>query len=158
MCHFIIVDYILSFLPSFLFFFLSYCLILQDVPDLYFPSPALELVISARRPGSFHWIMVLETRSWSLVPGRLTRWGDICVYTNQCVSTCLFICLSCLSILSVYHVCLLMSTLAVYACPSIYPIHHVCLYLACLSIHVCLSIYIPCLSCVCICHLHLYLY
>lgn len=42
-----------SFLPVFLFFFLSYFLILQDAPDLYFPFPALELTTSPRSSGSF---------------------------------------------------------------------------------------------------------
>ena len=38
------------------------------------------------------------------------------------------------SVLSIHHVCLLTSTLAVYACLSVCLSYHVCLYLACLSI------------------------
>jgi len=106
----------------------------------FFLSPDLELVISPRRPGSFHWIMVLETRPWPLVPGRLTIWGDIRVYTDLCVSTCLFIC----------HVCLLMSTLAVYACPSVCLSCPSCLSVSSLSFYPCLSIHLHTLSLLCI--------
>ena len=114
-------------------FFLSYCLILQDAPDLYVPSAALELVISPRRPGSFYWIMVLETRSWSLVPGHLIVWGNIHVYTNL-IHMSFY--LSIMSIHPIYNVCLYLSCLSVY--PSTYLVYPV--YPSTISICICIKL------------------